>query len=190
MAQAKANKREILSFIEEREILTPYDLMEWFDYTYSYACKKLSLLKKQGLVQDLGNTPSTYRGQWCLTDKGYERLYYLHRKTKIEKKEAEETEKQLRRLRKRVENLESHPWIIYEELAPISTQLCGVLRPMAIIETRKLPHDVLPYRRKFNRLLVEAEGIIKRLPEEERSKVEALLFKPDKLKLFFLRKLG
>lgn len=150
----------------------------------------LSLLKKQGLVQDLGNTPSTYRGQWCLTDKGYERLYYLHRKTKIEKKEAEETEKQLRRLRKRVENLESHPWIIYEELAPISKQLCGVLRPMAIIETRKLPHDVLPYRRKFNRLLVEAEGIIKRLPEEEWSKVEALLFEPDELKLFFLRKLG
>lgn len=196
VAQAKANKREILTFIEEREIITPYDLMEWFDYTYSYASKKLSLFKKQALVQDLGNTPSTYGGQWCLTNKGYERPYYLQRKTQkhgVEKVEAKETEKELRRLRNRVEKLESHPWIIYEELAPVSKELCGVPRPMAIIETRKLPHDVLPYRRKFNRLLVEAEGIIKRLPEEERAKVEALLFKdfkPNELKLFFLRKLG
>jgi hypothetical protein len=63
-----------------REIITPYDLVERFGYTYSYACKKLSLLKRQSLVMDLGNTPSTYRGQWCLTDKGYRRLYYLSRK--------------------------------------------------------------------------------------------------------------
>ena len=81
-------------------------------------------------------------------------------------------------------------WIIYEELAPISKQLCGVVSPMVIIETRKFALDVLPYRRTFNRLLVEAVGIIKRLPEHERAKVETLLFKPDELKQFFLRKLG
>jgi len=193
MAEAKANKREILSFIKEREIITPHDLVEQFDYTYSYASKKLSLLKKQGLVQDLGNTPSSYRGQWCLTNMGYERLYYLQRKTQkhqVEKKEAEETEKELRRLRKRVEDLESHPWILCGELAAISRQLCSVLRPMAIIETRKLAYDVLPYRRKFYHLLVEAEGIIKRLPMEERAKLQVLLFKPDELRLFLLRKLA
>ena len=100
-----------------------------------------------------------------------------------------ERQRQLRRLSKRVKDLESHPWIIYEELAPISRQLCGVLTPMAIIERRKLPYDVLPYRRKFKRLLLEAEGIIKRLPEEERGKVEARLFRPCELRLFFLRKL-
>lgn len=77
MAEAKAKKWQVLSFIEDKEIITASDLTVRFDYTYSYACKKLSLLKKQGLVRDLGSTPSTYRGQWCLTDKGYERLYYL-----------------------------------------------------------------------------------------------------------------
>ena len=190
MALAKANKREILSFIEEREFITAYDLMEWFDYTYSYACKNLSLLKKQDLVRDLGNTLSAIQGQWYLTNKGYERLYYLHGKTEKHEIEKKEAEKQLTTLRKRVENLESHPWIIYEELAPISKQLCGVVSPMVIIEIRKLALDVLPYRRTFNRLLVEAVGIIKRLPEHERAKVETLLFKPDELKQFFLRKLG
>ena len=94
MAEAKAKKWEILSFIEDREIITAYDLTERFDYTYSYAYKKLSLLKKQGLARDLGNTPSTYRGQWCLTDKGHARLYYLCRKlgvlTERKKKEWKE----------------------------------------------------------------------------------------------------
>jgi hypothetical protein len=80
MAQAKANKWEILNFIESEEIISAYDLMERFSYTHSYACKKLSLLKKQGLVQDMGNTPSTHRGQWCLTSKGDQRLYYLSKK--------------------------------------------------------------------------------------------------------------
>jgi len=94
MAEAKAKKWQFLSFIEDKEIITPRDLMERFNYTYSYACKKLSLFKKQGLVWDLGNTPSTYRGQWCLTDKGYKRLYYLCRKlgvlTERKKKEWRE----------------------------------------------------------------------------------------------------
>lgn len=80
MAEAKATKREILDFMEDQEVITPRDLAERFEYTYSYACKKLSLLKRQGLAWDLGNTPSSYRGQWCLTDKGYARLAYLSRK--------------------------------------------------------------------------------------------------------------
>lgn len=67
---------------------------------------------------------------------------------------------------------------------------CGVVSPRVIIETRKLAPDVLSYRGTFNRLLVEAVGIIKRLPEHQRAKVETLLFKPDESKQFFLRKLG
>ena len=80
MAEAKAKKWEILNFIEGKEIITPYDLVERFRYTYSYACKKLSILKKQGLVRNLGSSPTTHRGQWHLTDKGHARLYYLSRK--------------------------------------------------------------------------------------------------------------
>jgi len=77
MAETKAKKWEILNFIEGRGIITHYDLMERFGYTYSYAAKKLSLLKRQGLISNLRDTPSTSRGQWCLTDKGQARLYYL-----------------------------------------------------------------------------------------------------------------
>jgi predicted transcriptional regulator len=72
--EAKTRKLGVLDFIENREIVTPYDLIDKFGYTYSYACKKLSLLKKQGLVENFE------RGNWTLTDKGYRRLYYLAEK--------------------------------------------------------------------------------------------------------------
>jgi len=80
MAEAKASKWEILDFIDDKKIITAYDLMNMYGYTYSYAYKKLSLLKKQDLVRDFGNTPLTRRGQWYLTEKGRERLRYLCRK--------------------------------------------------------------------------------------------------------------
>jgi hypothetical protein len=80
----KVAKCEILAFIKKREIVTCYDLMQTFYYTYHYACKKLSLLKRQGLVVDMGNTPSTYRGQWCLTDKGHEKLRFLQARAQSE----------------------------------------------------------------------------------------------------------
>jgi hypothetical protein len=102
-SKIKATKKEILDFIKRREIITPHDLIEWFGYTYSYACKRLSLLKKQGLVHDLGDTPSTYRGQWCLTDKGYERLYFLERREGEEEKVVRTEE--LAKLQKQVKKL-------------------------------------------------------------------------------------
>lgn len=80
MAETKANKWEVLSFIEDREVIMPYELADRFNYTYPYACKKLSHLKRQGLISNLRETPLNYRGQWYLTDKGYARLRYLCRK--------------------------------------------------------------------------------------------------------------
>jgi len=110
MAEAKATKKEFLEFMREREIITAHDLMNEFGYSYSYACKRLSLLKKQGLVHDMGDTPSTYRGQWCLTEKGHEKLYFLQRREKerdavIKQEEMLEREEVIR-LKKRVEELE------------------------------------------------------------------------------------
>jgi len=70
-------KFEILSFMESREIVTANDLMQRFGYTYSYACKRLSLLKKQGLVTILR------RGEWMLTGAGYKRVHYLCRKYEL-----------------------------------------------------------------------------------------------------------
>ncbi len=45
MAEAKATKRELLEFIKDREIITAFDLIERFGYSYSYAYKRLSLLR-------------------------------------------------------------------------------------------------------------------------------------------------
>ena len=110
MAEAKATKKEFLEFIREREIVTAYDLIERFDYSYSYAYKKLSLLKKQGLVQDIGDTPSTQRGQWCLAEKGYERLYFLQQREgegdAVTKKVVVVEREETIRLKKRVKELE------------------------------------------------------------------------------------
>ena len=110
MAQAKATKREFLEFMREREMITAYDLMNEFSYSYSYACKRLSLFKKQGLVQDLGDTPSTHRGQWCLIGKGHEKLHFLQQREKeqdamVKQEEMLEKEEMIR-LKKRVEELE------------------------------------------------------------------------------------
>ena len=110
MAQAKATKREFLEFMREREMITAYDLMNEFSYSYSYACKKLSLFKKQGLVEDIGDTPSTYRGQWCLTEKGHEKLHFLEQREKEQDAVANQEEilenEEIIRLKKRVEELE------------------------------------------------------------------------------------
>jgi hypothetical protein len=122
MAEPKATKKEFLEFMEERELITAHSLMNQFGYSYSYACKKLSLLKKQGLVQDMGSTPATYRGQWYLTNKGYRRLDFLRQREKeqkavVKKEEMRETEEVLK-LKKRVEEL--------EELVKILTRPGGI----------------------------------------------------------------
>jgi hypothetical protein len=110
MAEPKATKKDFLEFIRKRETITAYDLMDEFGYSYSYACKKLSLLKRQGLVQDIGDTPLTYRGQWCLTEKGHEKLRFLRQREEeqdavVQQEEMLDREETIR-LKKRVEELE------------------------------------------------------------------------------------
>jgi len=67
----KARKLEVLKFIHDREIVTAYDLMNEFGYTYSSARCRLCQLRKEGFIQ-----PLFMRGQWGLTDKGYWKLDY------------------------------------------------------------------------------------------------------------------
>ena len=64
----KATKLIILEFVYDREMVTAFDLIEEFDYTYSSAHCRLSLLKKEGFVQRTGG------GHWCLSDRGYDKL--------------------------------------------------------------------------------------------------------------------
>jgi hypothetical protein len=110
MAKAKATRLKFLEFIGKREMITAYGLMDRFGYSYSYANKKLSLLKRQGLVQDIGDTPATRRGQWCLTERGIDRLRFLQQRekeqdTEVKRQEMLENE-DITRLEKRVEELE------------------------------------------------------------------------------------
>jgi len=81
----KARKLDVLEFIHDREIVTAYDLMEQFGYTYSSARCRLSQLKKEGFTERLD------RGQWCLTDKAYRKLRYHG---VLQRKEAEELRRQ------------------------------------------------------------------------------------------------
>lgn len=66
----KARKIDVLEFIYDREVVTSYDLMEEFEYTYSSARCRLSQLRKEGFIQQVT------RGQWYLTDRGYDKLDY------------------------------------------------------------------------------------------------------------------
>jgi len=67
----KARKLEVLKFIRKREVVAAYDLVDQFGYTYSSARCRLSRLGKEGYIQRIST-----KGEWCLTEKGYEKLAY------------------------------------------------------------------------------------------------------------------
>jgi len=58
------------------KIVTYLDLMERFGYSCDGASKTLSWLKKQKLVIN------ERKGEWVLTDLGYDRLGYYSRKSR------------------------------------------------------------------------------------------------------------
>lgn len=187
MAETRATKKEILEFIQEREIITAHDLIECFGYTYSYSYKRLSLLKKQGLVHDLGDTPSTYRGQWCLTEKGYERLYFLQRREKereaVVKKEEMLKREEMVRLEKRVEELEKEKFEL-EELVKVFTGTGGLkgevsrllkeYEGLVTAYARAPKLGVKPQQLDWGQLTSRLEKLLKYselLPAEEREKL-------------------
>lgn len=65
-----ATKLEVLLFIKRKEIVTVWDLIGEYDYSYRGATNRLQRLKKQGLIEQLD------RGQWILTNQGDRRLTY------------------------------------------------------------------------------------------------------------------
>jgi len=70
VVERKANKISVLAFIHRREVVTWFDLTEEFGYTYWGAIKRLKTLLKQGLIKRIG------RGEYCLSEDGYDRLDY------------------------------------------------------------------------------------------------------------------
>jgi len=180
MAEAKATKKELLEFMWERKIITAHDLIARFGYSYSYACKRLSLLKKRGLVEDMGDTPSTHRGQWCLTEKGHKKLYFLQQREKerkaVTKKEERLEREEVIRLKKRVEELEelvkifTGPGGLQGEVSRLLKE-CEVLR--AAYE-RALKLGAKPEQLDLRDLTSRLEKLTKYselLPAEERGKL-------------------
>lgn len=64
------DKISVLKFIYEREVVTAFDLIEEFGYTYNGARWRLKMLVKQRLIKRIG------RGEYCLAEEGYNRLAY------------------------------------------------------------------------------------------------------------------
>ena len=184
MAETKATKKEFLEFMWERQIITANDLIAHFGYSYSYACKKLSLLKKQGLIEDMGDTPSTYRGQWCLTEKGHERLHFLQQREEERDAVAKHKEmlekEEIARLKKRVEEL--------EELVKIFTgpgglkgevsRLLKEYERLSAAYAQALKLGAKPEQLDLKDLTSRLEKLIKYselLPAEEREKLQKTL---------------
>jgi len=68
----RATKIEVLDFIRRKEIVTIYDLVGEYGYSYSGANKRLLSLEKLGLISKLG----VERGKRVLTELGFKKLNY------------------------------------------------------------------------------------------------------------------
>ena len=158
-------------------MVSAYDLMNEYNYSYSYACKKLSLFKRQGLVEDIGDTPLTYRGQWCLTEKGYEKLHFLQQRKKeqdaVVKQEEMLENEEIIRLKKRVEELEElvkifrNPGGLQGEVSRLLKECDG----LSTAYSRAIKRGVKPEQLDLRDLNSRLEKLIRYselLPAEER----------------------
>jgi len=71
----KTKKLLILEFVALNEVITPLDLMNEFGYARGTASGVLCWLKRQGLVIN------DRKGEWVLTDRGYDRLDAYRRRS-------------------------------------------------------------------------------------------------------------
>ena len=67
------DKISVLEFIHQREVVTTFDLMERFAYTYNGAQWRLKTLVKQRLIKRIG------WGEYCLAEDGYHRLAHYRK---------------------------------------------------------------------------------------------------------------
>ena len=69
----KATKLQLLEFINERGVVSRFDVVNRFGYTLGGADSMLAWLKRDGLVIN------DRRGEWTITDTGIRRLIYYGR---------------------------------------------------------------------------------------------------------------
>jgi len=70
------DKLDVLNYIDEKEVVSPLQLANYFGMRYTWASVRLSRLKRAGLVELL----SVERGKWTLSLEGYKKLDYLRRR--------------------------------------------------------------------------------------------------------------
>jgi len=132
----KARKIEVLEFIDGNEIVTAYDLVNEFGYTYNSARCRLSQLRKEGYIEPL------LRGQWCLANRGYDKIYYL------------------RSLKEKVEGeLESRLSLVHQRLVRVSQEINGMTVSQLTRQGARL--ELEHCRGRLARLVVEAIELIR-----------------------------
>jgi len=68
--ERKATKISVLVFIHHRGVVTWFDLVEEFGYTYWGAIQRLRTLLSRRLIKRIG------KGEYCLAEDGYDKLDY------------------------------------------------------------------------------------------------------------------
>lgn len=72
-----ATKRQVLEYFQTHSVVRPQDLMATFGYQYEGALQKLKMLRRERLIEHLGDP-----GEWGITAHGLRRLrYYAKRDT-------------------------------------------------------------------------------------------------------------
>lgn len=74
-----APRRKVLELIEEREVIVPMSLVDWFGLTYGGAMSLINRLKKADLIEPLG----IERGRYVLSNEGQNRLDFWRRKENV-----------------------------------------------------------------------------------------------------------
>jgi predicted transcriptional regulator len=69
----KATKLQLLEFINERGVVSRFEVVNRFGYTLGGADSMLAWLKRDGLAIN------DRRGEWTITDLGLKRLIYYRR---------------------------------------------------------------------------------------------------------------
>jgi len=69
----KATKLQLLEFINEKGVVSRFEVVNRFNYTLGGADSMLAWLKREGLAIN------DRRGEWTITDLGIRRLIYLGR---------------------------------------------------------------------------------------------------------------
>jgi len=73
-----ATKRQVLEYFQSHGVVRPQDLMAVFGYQYEGALQKLRMLRKERLIEHLGDP-----GEWGITATGLRRLRYYAKRGSV-----------------------------------------------------------------------------------------------------------